>query len=377
MVILDTSEYHRKALELLSDGDVYEPLTKNPLENVNKLIRSKLQAISTRCPDPQAIKKFMKPNCSLSYFYGLPKLHKSNIPLRPIISSTGTATRGLAGWLAGCLSPYLGRFSSAHLTNSLHFKEKLQDFSRYHSLNGFRMLSLDVTALFTNVPLEDVLLFLREKIESGQVAPPVPKEEFLELIRLCVENNVFEFNGEYYRQKFGVAMGSPLSPVLAGLYMEYFETTLLPTLEPQPALWLRYVDDVFALWPGGRDFGVFLDALNNLSPTIKFTVEWELETVLPFLDVTVSRFNSGFVFGIYRKPTHSHQYLHYFSWQPDHVKRSTLFSLFCAPIDSVTQPVSNRKLTTYFRDSKKLATLILSFRKFFPMSVKSTIIIKI
>ena len=328
VVILDTSTYHQKVMELLSDVETYEPLVRDPLNNINKLIRSKLQAISNRCPDPQVIRQFLKPNCSLSYFYGLPKLHKHNIPLRPIISSTGTASRGLAGWLARSLSPYLGRFSSAHLINSLDFKEKLKIFSRHHSLNGYRMLSLDVTALFTNVPLEDVLDFLREKIENNSVAPPVPLEEFLELIRLCVDNNVFEFNGQYFRQKFGVAMGSPLSPVLAGLYMEHFETELLPGLQSQPAMWLRYVDDVFALWPEGQDFDVFFDQLNRLSPTIKFTVEWEQESELPFLDVKVSRFNSGFNFGIYRKPTHSHQYLHFFSWQPNHVKRSTLFSLF-------------------------------------------------
>ena len=123
-------------------------------------------------------------------------------------------------------------------------------------------------------------------------------------------------------------MGSPLSPVLAGLYMEYFETELLPTLPVQPALWLRYVDDVFALWPEHQNFDVFLDELNRLSPTIKFTVEWEVESQMPFLDLSVFRYNSGFIFGIYRKPTHSHQYLHYFSWQPGHVKRSALFSLF-------------------------------------------------
>ena len=190
------------------------------------------------------------------------------------------------------------------------------------------MVSLDVTALFPNVPLEDVLEFLKGKIEGGFVVPPVPVGEFLDLIRLCVDNNVFEFNGQYFRQRFGVAMGSPLSPVLAGLYMEYFETVLLPTLPVQPALWLRYVDDVFALWPEDQNFDVFLDELNHLAPTLKFTVEWEERSQMPFLDLRVFRYNSGFMFGIYRKPTHSNQYLHYYSWQPDHVKRSALFSLF-------------------------------------------------
>ena len=60
---------------------------------------------------------------------------------------------------------------------------------------------------------------------------------------------------------------------------------------------------------------------------IKFTTEWEQNDVLPFLDMKVHRLNSGFSFAIYRKPTHSNQYIHYFSCQPEHVKRGSVFSL--------------------------------------------------
>ena len=122
-------------------------------------------------------------------------------------------------------------------------------------------------------------------------------------------------------------MGSPLSPVLANLFMEFFESELLTTLPFRPPFWARYVDDVIIFWPDGEDFQDFFTRLNELVPTIKFTTEWEQNDVLPFLDLKVHRLNSGFSFAIYRKPTHSNQYIHYFSCQPEHVKRGSVFSL--------------------------------------------------
>ena len=122
-------------------------------------------------------------------------------------------------------------------------------------------------------------------------------------------------------------MGSPLSPVLANLFMEYFECELLPTLPNQPSFWARYVDDIIIFWPDNQNFQQFFARINSLVPSIKFSTEWEKEDVLPFLDMSIQRLTSGFTYSIYRKPTHSNQYIHYFSCQPEHVKRGSVFSL--------------------------------------------------
>ena len=123
------------------------------------------------------------------------------------------------------------------------------------------VLRAPCSALFTNVPLDDVLNFLQRKFFPEDLRLPLPTDIFLQLIRLCVESNSFSFEGKFYSQTFGVAMGSPLSPVLANLYMEFFESELLPSLPIRPSLWLRYVDDVFALWPhNSASFPGFLEA---------------------------------------------------------------------------------------------------------------------
>ena len=86
---------------------------------------------------------------------------------------------------------------------------------------------------------------------------------------------------------------------------------LLPTISD--IKWLRYVDDIFLIWPDNLDFDTFFHRLNNLHPTIKFKFEWEVNGTLPFLDIKVHKTSSEPQFSIYRKPTNSCAYIHNFS----------------------------------------------------------------
>ena len=85
-------------------------------------------------------------------------------------------------------------------------------------------------------------------------------------------------------------MGSPLSPILANLCMEFVENEILNNCEPtlKPVIWLRYVDDIFIIFKGTQeDFDRFFRYVNSILPSIKFTVEYENENKLSFLDVLV------------------------------------------------------------------------------------------
>ena len=217
--------------------------------------------------------RFLPQNSCLAYFYGIPKCHKPCYPLRPIISNPGTVTRPLAGWLASLLSTFLGSFSAAHLKNTQDLKEKMNEFAAQNSTNRIKLLSMDVTALFTSVTKESVVQFLAKKIASLELVVPLPCYQFISLKELCIDNNYFTFEGEFYIQKFCISMGSPLFSVLANLYMEYYETELLLQISPSPPFWLRYIDDVILAWDQQTDFQGFLSQVNALTPSIKFTTE--------------------------------------------------------------------------------------------------------
>ena len=99
------------------------------------------------------------------------------------------------------------------------------------------------------------------------------KDEVMKLLKLVLENCVFTFQDMFFKQLHGTAMGSPCSPVVANIYMEYFENMALGPELPVPVKdWKRYVDDVFSIIPkGNRDN--LLQYLNSIDPHIKFTIE--------------------------------------------------------------------------------------------------------
>ena len=92
-------------------------------------------------------------------------------------------------------------------------------------------------------------------------------------------------------------------------------------------LWLRYIDDIFVIWTEGPDnLQIFIDYLNSIHPTIKFTSSHSYSCV-PFLDVNVSLNNGIIETDLYSKPTDKHQHLLYTSCHPNHTKKAIPYSL--------------------------------------------------
>ena len=190
------------------------------------------------------------------------------------------------------------------------------------------MVSFDVKSLFTCVPVNDVLEFLN--IELNKHVLSLTNNVILELIKLCVVNTCFIFNGQFYRQKFGMQMGNCLSPVLSNIYMEFFESRIANAIITDDIFWVRYVDDIFAILKAYMNLDRILNALNDLIPSIKFTVEKEDGGLLSFLDVTVIRsvMTSNYKFKVYRKATNNNLIINKFSAHKADTKLSALRSMF-------------------------------------------------
>ena len=172
--------------------------------------------------------------------------------------------------------------------------------------------------LFTCVSIDDLCEFLLEELNNRDNIFPFSIQVLINLIKLCVNNNYFSFNDNYYKQSFGLSMGNPLSPVLSNIYMEFFETKLLSSILDPTVVWMRYIDDVICLWPYHDDLNKFLEKLNGLVPSIKFSYEVEVDGRLPFLDVYANKnSNNRFDYDIYRKPTSNNSYIHYYSVHSD------------------------------------------------------------
>jgi len=98
------------------------------------------------------------------------------------------------------------------------------------------------------------------------------------------------FDGKPFVQHNGVAMGAPLAPVIADIFMADLEISLMDRLEQAGVCeWHRYVDDTFVLLEPGTDIKDVLDILNGFHPSVQFTHQPEADDSLPFLDVRVIR----------------------------------------------------------------------------------------
>ena len=182
-------------------------------------------------------------------FYGLLKIHKPNVPLRPIISAWGTSTHNLSKFLTRILQRYRGKNisfvkDSKGLANSLKGKsvnlDETLSFLRcnctIYQHSSASSPGSDKQKLTVHISHERLQDFLEH-------SHSIPKDKIITLLELVLNNCVFSFQHKFYKQLQGSAMGSPVSPVIGNIYMEYSEELPLGPQCPIP-WWKRYVDDV-------------------------------------------------------------------------------------------------------------------------------------
>ena len=152
------------------------------------------------------------------------------------------------------------------------------------------LVSFDVTLLFTNIPTDEAVDVIHRRLledEEPEERTPLSPDRIAELLRLCLKSTYFSYDGEFYEQREGAAMGSPVSAIIANLYIEFFEELALDSAPCRPRLWKRYVNDTCCILKKDAVDGL-LHHLNRVRPPIKFTMELEKNGSLPFLDANLT-----------------------------------------------------------------------------------------
>jgi hypothetical protein len=246
------------------------------------------------------VKKNLKVSGSrFGIMYGLPKIHKKNVPLRPILSTIGTANYCLSKFLVSLLTPFVNNEFS--IKDSFTFAQEICTVPNNH----YVMASFDVVSLFTNIPVDETIDIILSKLFANDVKyfHGFDKKTFQTLLQNCTRDNIFLFNGDLYVQKDGAPMGGCVSPTLANIFLSHLEQQWMDDCPHlfKPVLYRRYVDDTFLLFRDERHIDLFLNYVNGKHASITFTTEIESKSRLNFLDITVEKNYDSFQTNLYRK----------------------------------------------------------------------------
>ena len=317
---MDKTAYEEKAWQQLQQPP-FQLLSKDPMKKTERELNGILRSMNS-----QLYERLRTSDSSPALFYGLPKVHKPDVPLRPIVSSIGTATYPTSKYLATLLQP-LTRKISSNIINTADFCKFLEDVS---VCEDEILVSFDVKALYTSIPVNDALRAIQIRIkkdDSWSERTPLKTSQALKLLEFCLRSSTFKFRNRYYELTDGVEMGSPVSAPVANLYMEAFEEHALSLAPARPKVWKRFVDDVFGITKRSN-VQPLLAHLNNQHDNIRFTLEEGQDGCLPFMDVLVDRSDQVLTTTVYRKPTHTERYLAFDSHHPLSVKHSVASSLY-------------------------------------------------
>ena len=192
MVVMDKEDYINKAKELLGQP-AYKRLDRDPTNKIKAKLITKLRTIKKETRLDEGTYKIMYPTgCIPPKFYGLPKIHKTGTPLRPIVSRRGSVTYGVAKALSKILQPLVGK-SPHHIQSTSDFVNKAKKITFQ---TGECLTSYDVSAFFTSVPKGATLKIIRdlyEKDDRLQDRTVLSVQHTIDLLGFCLHNTYFSF----------------------------------------------------------------------------------------------------------------------------------------------------------------------------------------
>lgn len=352
-VLINRDLYEDKMNGLVRTDD-YLPIDNINIKNL-EIRNNKFVEQLIACGTIKADERWMYLDyCSLpARIYGLIKIHKLNFPMRPIVSACGSPGFKLAKLITTLLSNIFPE-KGLHIKDSFDFIKQLGDIQ---IADCESMSSFDVVSMFTNIPIDLMIGLIKRRssliYHQYNLDFELLKDILIFLLRDCA---LFTWKSEAFKQKDSLAMGSPLSPILARILMTDVMNYTLPLLKSKPKLVALYVDDSFWI-SRSIDLQHALTVLNSYHPKIKFIIENEQNSSINFLDVTIIRDRNCVITNWYRKPFASLRILNYFSQH----EKSCILETAIAFIHRILQ-LSNEK---FFLDNKPLVEEIL-FKNSFP-----------
>lgn len=347
---MDKNEYISKTEEFINKNDITK-LKKDPTEQYNKELKQALnntQFILTKNEKYRLIN--MNPKAPI--MKALPKIHKENIPIRPIINCRNAPTYNTSKFLHKHITSH---YKFKHNRSIKNTNEIIKNLENTTLNSNARLISFDLENMYTSIPTRQTIQIIEDNLTENSTLSHIEIQETIILLSLTLKQNYFKFNDNFYSQQNGLGMGSPLSGLLADIFVNSIENTLFSTDNSNQNItfWNRYVDDTFAIIDSTKtNMEQTLNTLNNLHPKLKFTAEEENNNKLHFLDLTIERHTNHLTYTIFRKPTQTSHTINNMSNHPGSHKRAAFQSMINRALNT---PLSATNFNTEVNTIKNIA----------------------
>ena len=203
-VILNREDYLEICMDHINNGP-YQLLKKDPTTKIKVKTMKQLKILKNNEFIDNKLYYYLKPTYSPApRFYGQPKIHKPGIPIRPVVSYSGSPLYNLNKCIANFLKAYV-----KHENSNAKISTTFSNYIRNVPIEDDEiMVSLDVTSLYTNIPIIDTLNIIKDYVHSDdQFArkTAIPQDKFLDLVNPVLVTTWYTFDSHFYQQTDGVA----------------------------------------------------------------------------------------------------------------------------------------------------------------------------
>jgi len=245
-------------------------------------------------PEITYFTRSFKENHRVPIFYGMPKVHKNQMKLRPVVSCIKSFPSIFNTWLNFKMKELIS-FIPSYIKNSTKL---IKDLKQLQSPPGAKVFNADATSMYTNIDTETGIQALQDLLTTHalHISPTFPTDFFLLTLEIVMNHNIFSFGDSFWRQLQGTAMGTPAAPLYSILtYGQHENINILHNYKENLLYNKRYIDKIFGIWVDTTEYTweAFKLSLNQFG-----TLQWNtdsLTTSTTFLDLHIQIDNDRIV----------------------------------------------------------------------------------
>ena len=241
-------------------------------------------------------------------FYGMPKVHKTPLKLRPVVSCINSFNSIFSTWLDFRMKQLLPLIPS-YIKDS---RDLLKEIQTLHIPSDAKIFTADASAMYTNIDTNTGIKAFHDLFDryAEEIPTDFPQGLFLHVLEIVMNNNVFSFGDTFWLQTDGTAMGTPAAPLYSIItYGVHENTVLLPRYGRNLLYYKRFIDDILGIWidTPSKTWDQFKIDVNQFGK-----LQWNIEepsVTTTFLDLRLTIQRNKIVTSTFQKPMNLYLYI--------------------------------------------------------------------